>query len=299
MMMGLLLVLLAAMQAQAPPPQRPAELDKLQIFVGAWNATIGSEPSGVARITIGQQATLRFPALNQRTTPEITGEVADPSGLLSLELSVDGAAPVALEPAGPFTYSLDTTTLADGAHLVTVAAIDGAQLANRASASLAFASDNSPPALELAQRSLNGAQGAVLPVFVRATELLQAPKVRFLDQEYPLYAVSATVYRALIGVSVKQEPGTFPLTVEAAGYLIAEHRTLVILAGQPTAVQVQMSAVQGETITVTAEPPGPETGVAAVPVLTIRRQELDATPNARDPWSVAEVSGVVPLVLHG
>ncbi len=45
MMMGLLSVLLlAAMQAQAPPPQRPAELDTLQIFVGAWNATIGSEP---------------------------------------------------------------------------------------------------------------------------------------------------------------------------------------------------------------------------------------------------------------
>jgi hypothetical protein len=92
------------------------------------------------------------------------------------------------------------------------------------------------------------------------------------------------------------DPGVYSLTVEAAGYLIAEHRTLVILAGQPTAVQVQMSAVQGETITVTAEPPGPETGVAAVPVLTIRRQELDATPNARDPWSVASrAPGVLPL----
>lgn len=92
------------------------------------------------------------------------------------------------------------------------------------------------------------------------------------------------------------EPGIYALRVEADGYLAAENSSLSILPGQPTAIQVQMSTVPGETITVTAEPPGPETGVAAMPVLTLRREELDATPNARDPWSVASrAPGVLPL----
>ena len=54
MMMGLLSVwLFAAMNAQAPPPQRPAELDTLQVFEGAWNATLGSDsrPSNADGVT--------------------------------------------------------------------------------------------------------------------------------------------------------------------------------------------------------------------------------------------------------
>jgi murein DD-endopeptidase MepM/ murein hydrolase activator NlpD len=155
----------------------------------------------------------------QRGPLEILGEVADPSGLASITLSVDGGAPTSLPVAGPLTYTIDTTALPDGAHLVEVVATDDSALGNRATAALAFATDNSPPALEIAQRSLQGAQGGVLAVFVRTGEVLHEPKVRFLDREHPLYAVSATLYRALIGVSVKQDPGALPLTVEATDAL--------------------------------------------------------------------------------
>ena len=147
---------------------------------------------------------------------EIQGKATDPSGLAALEISVDGSAPVPLPAtSGDFAHPLDTTSLPDGAHLVTVTATDGARQANRASGSLALVTDNTPPALEIAERSLQTAQGHVLPVFVRSDEILHDPKVRFLDKEIPLYALSPTLYRALFGVSVKQEAGTFPLTIEA------------------------------------------------------------------------------------
>jgi murein DD-endopeptidase MepM/ murein hydrolase activator NlpD len=156
-----------------------------------------------------------------RGTVEIAGQVSDPSGLSSVTLSVDGAAgpPVQVQGDGTFTAPVDTAGLPDGAHLVEVIALDGARQPNQATASLAFATDNTPPALELAEGSLKTGQGKVMSVFVRAAEVLHAPKLRFLDQDHELYPVSATTWRALIGVSVKQEPGTFPLEVTAADAL--------------------------------------------------------------------------------
>ena len=92
------------------------------------------------------------------------------------------------------------------------------------------------------------------------------------------------------------EPGIYSLRVDYAGFLPAEHASLTILTGQPTAVQVQLSPVPGETVTVTGEPPSLAGEPAALPTLTLRREELDRTPNARDPWSVAtRAPGVVPL----
>jgi murein DD-endopeptidase MepM/ murein hydrolase activator NlpD len=153
-----------------------------------------------------------------RGTVEIAGQVGDLADLVSVTVSVDGVAgpPVSVQADGTFTAPIDTTGLPDGAHLVEVVAQDGARQPNRATAALAFATDNTPPALEITEVSLKAAQGAVLPVFVRATELLHEPKIRFLDQDHALYPVSATTWRALVGVSVKQAAGTFPLQVTAA-----------------------------------------------------------------------------------
>lgn len=167
-----------------------------------------------------------------RQAVEISGEASDPSGLASLSLSVDGGEPIALPTEGAFTHSLDTAALPDGVHLVEVIATDGASLANTTRRSVAFASDNTPPELKIAQRSLSGAQGGVLPVFVSATEVLVEPSLTFLDAEIPLYAVSATLYRSLIGISVKQEAGTFPLVLRAADELgnVGERTVQVELA---------------------------------------------------------------------
>jgi murein DD-endopeptidase MepM/ murein hydrolase activator NlpD len=166
-----------------------------------------------------QPPTLSLTALD-RTRPlrgsvELAGEAADPQGLASLTLTIDGADPVALPTTGPFTHALDTAALPDGVHLAEVVAVDGTKAGNRVTAAVAFATDNTPPALEIGDASPKAVQGGVLAVFVRSKELLHEPKVRFLDKEHPLWPLSATTWRALIGVSVKQDPGTFPLTVVA------------------------------------------------------------------------------------
>ncbi len=154
-----------------------------------------------------------------RQALEISGEASDPSGLASLSLSVDGGEPIALPTDGAFQHTLDTSTLPDGVHLVEVVATDDTSLANTTRGSVAFASDNTPPELRIAERSLKTAQGEVLAVFVSATEVLVEPKLTFLEREIPLYPLSSTLYRSLIGISVKQEAGTFPLVLAATDAL--------------------------------------------------------------------------------
>jgi hypothetical protein len=92
-------------------------------------------------------------------------------------------------------------------------------------------------------------------------------------------------------------PGVYSLTVAVDGYLPALSESITVLAGQPTSVQVQMSPVPGETVTVTAEPPS---GLAAaMPSLVLNRAELDRTPSAREPWSLASrAPGVLTLGIN-
>jgi hypothetical protein len=90
------------------------------------------------------------------------------------------------------------------------------------------------------------------------------------------------------------DPGIYSLRVESEGFLAAEYSSLSINAGQVTSVLVQMSPVPGETVTVTAEPPG--TDLAAQPALTLRREELARLPSTRDPWAIAlRAPGVLAL----
>jgi len=90
------------------------------------------------------------------------------------------------------------------------------------------------------------------------------------------------------------DPGVYALRVESAGFLPADYPSLSIAAGQVTSVLVQMSPVPGETVTVTAEPPGGD--LAAQPTLTLRREELARLPSTRDPWAIAtRAPGVLAL----
>jgi hypothetical protein len=48
------------------------------------------------------------------------------------------------------------------------------------------------------------------------------------------------------------DPGVYVLRVSAEGFEPAEHATVTVRAGQPTIVQVRLSAEPGETVAVTA-----------------------------------------------
>ncbi len=68
------------------------------------------------------------------------------------------------------------------------------------------------------------------------------PRVVTTDQEGRLRALGL-------------DPGIYELRAEAPGYAEVVHKTVSIQIGRSTAIQIQMSPIPGETITVTADPP--------------------------------------------
>jgi len=90
-------------------------------------------------------------------------------------------------------------------------------------------------------------------------------------------------------------PGLYEARVEVAGFAPLQHKGLAVVVGRPTAVQFQMSAVPGEAITVTAEPPTLAASGFS-PSMHWQRRELEEIPTSRDPWSLAALT---PGVLAG
>jgi Carboxypeptidase regulatory-like domain len=81
-------------------------------------------------------------------------------------------------------------------------------------------------------------------------------------------------------------PGVYKLRAQAPGFAPAEYDSIGIQGGRSTALQVQMSLVPGEAITVTADPPQ-ENGRAFATSLRLSREELDSIPTTRDPAAIA------------
>lgn len=88
-------------------------------------------------------------------------------------------------------------------------------------------------------------------------------------------------------------PGIYRLRAEYPGLAPALYDTVGIQGGRSTALQVQMSAIPSEAITVTAEPPL-IAGQAFATELRVAREELDRIPLVRDP---ATLAGQAPGVL--
>ncbi len=109
----------------------------------------------------------------------------------------------------------DTTALPDGEHVLEITAWDSALMTNRATAALTISIDNTPPGLEIAQRSLSGQQGGVTPLLIRADEPLAGLRIAALEQDRTPYLLEEGLYRALIGIPVEQAVGPAAVTITA------------------------------------------------------------------------------------
>lgn len=140
-------------------------------------------------------------------------------GLRVLQVRVDGSPlPVAPDAARPDLHSgtLDTASLPDGAHELTVVARDRSWRRNVAELSLSFHTDNTPAELSLASGSRSVGQGATLALFVRASEELVSLQASLLDREVEFHPLGdGHLHRALVGVGVKQEAGEQPVELRA------------------------------------------------------------------------------------
>jgi hypothetical protein len=89
------------------------------------------------------------------------------------------------------------------------------------------------------------------------------------------------------------DPGRYRLVAEMDGFSRVVYEKVSIRIGRNTTVQLQMSEVLEETITVTTEPPLLDPGDLSTHV-TITELELDELPMNRDPWGLlAQAPGVL------
>ena len=140
-------------------------------------------------------------------------------GLRAVQVRVDGTlVPVRPDATRPDLHAavLDTSGLADGPHELAVVARDRSWRRNVAELTVAFHTDNTPAELSLADASRAVLQGATLALFVRASEPLDALQAILLEREIEFHAFGdEPLYRALVGVGVKQDAGEHPVELRA------------------------------------------------------------------------------------
>ncbi|MDG1480139.1 MAG: peptidoglycan DD-metalloendopeptidase family protein [Myxococcota bacterium] len=141
-------------------------------------------------------------------------------------------------------WYIDTASLSDGAHALSIEATDAA--GNTSAIRLSLATDNTAPTLALAPTS--GVQGQTMGLVLTSDEPVAATSATFLDRQRPLYPLEDGRYRALIGIAITQEPGDFPLTLsatDAAGNTAETTIPLNIAAGTfPAGGFIRLSKTQ-------------------------------------------------------
>ena len=206
-------------------------LSFLQTIAKRWRWCI--VPIGVAIVVLGLFA---IPILLDFTPPnlEVNGiergktyrghvtlniSVADTgSGLASLNLVLDDSPqpPLALNEVekGHISWALDTTSLADGCHVVLVVAADKSIFGNKAQQGFEFLVDNTSPQINILPESLRVGQGKTLALFIQIDEPTTKVEGRLFDWNFTCHPVASdTYFRGLIGIGVTHPVETYPLAL--------------------------------------------------------------------------------------
>ena len=164
----------------------------------------------------------------ERITLSISAADTNP-GLASLSLEIDGV-------PQPFTHNevkrghtfraLDTTSLADGSHVVSVIATDKSILRNTSRRDFEFLVDNTSPQIHVPPESLRVGQGKTLALFIQVDEPAARVKGRLFGRNFACYPVASdTYFRSLIGIGVTHPTKTYTLVltvVDLVGNAIEE-----------------------------------------------------------------------------
>ncbi len=152
-----------------------------------------------------------------RVTLDISVADTNP-GLASLVLELDGAPlPLALDDVkdGHTFRSFDTTSLADGNHVVSVIATDKSIFRNRSRRFFEILVDNTSPRIDIPPECLRVGQGKTLSLFIQVDEPAAYMKARLFDRNFDCYPVASdTYFRCLIGIGVTHPAKTYPLTLK-------------------------------------------------------------------------------------
>jgi murein DD-endopeptidase MepM/ murein hydrolase activator NlpD len=132
----------------------------------------------------------------------------EPAGRAApVEVAVDGR-PLPADAQVP----LDTATLSDGAHQVSVVAEDRSWRKNRATATATLNTDNTPPQLTVEGQPQRVAQGHTWLLRVRTNEPASVT-ARFGDRQLPIQAGNGYGW-AIVGFSPTADPTTIPVVID-------------------------------------------------------------------------------------
>lgn len=189
------------------------------VGIGAiWLTGAGSYAIWWLTNTTPPTVALTVPPNVVRGTITFAAQIGPEGRARPVEVTVDGRPlPAATQ------VSLDTSTLPDGPHQVTVVAEDASWRKNRATATTTITSDNTPPQLSLESQPPAVQQGHTWVLRVRTNEQASV-NARLGDRNLPIQAGNGYGW-AVVGFGPTTEPTTLPVVVD--GQDTAGNRTEV------------------------------------------------------------------------
>ena len=192
-----------------------------------WVVPIGTVIVGVGFLTVSNLIDLTPPNLEiigiekgntygGRITLKVS--VADArSGVSSLDFMLDDSPqPLALDQVevGNISWTLDTTSLSDGSHVVSVVAADTSIFRNKSQQSFEFLVDNTPPQVNVPPESLRVGQGRTLALFIQVNEPATQVEGKLFGWNFACHPVASdTYFRGLIGIGVTHPAKSYPLAL--------------------------------------------------------------------------------------
>ena len=192
-----------------------------------WVVPIGTVIVGVGFLTVSNLIDLTPPNLEiigiekgntYRGRITLKVSVADArSGVASLDFMLDDSPqPLALDQVevGNISWTLDTTSLSDGSHAVSVVAADTSIFRNKSQQSFEFLVDNTPPQVNVPPESLRVGQGRTLALFIQVNEPATQVEGKLFGWNFTCHPVASdTYFRGLIGIGVTHPAKSYPLAL--------------------------------------------------------------------------------------
>lgn len=192
-----------------------------------WVVPIGTVIVGVGFLTVSNLIDLTPPNLEiigiekgntYRGRITLKVSVADArSGVSSLDFMLDDSPqPLALDQVevGNISWTLDTTSLSDGSHVVSVVAADTSIFRNKSQQSFEFLVDNTPPQVNVPPESLRVGQGRTLALFIQVNEPATQVEGKLFGWNFTCHPVASdTYFRGLIGIGVTHPAKSYPLAL--------------------------------------------------------------------------------------
>ena len=139
------------------------------------------------------------------------------SGLASLNIVLDDSsnplAPNEVE-MGNRSWTLDTASLSDGNHVVSVVATDKSIFRNKVQQGFDFRVDNTPPRVNVPPESLRVGQGRTLALFIQVNEPAAQVEGKLFGWNFTCHPVASdTYFRGLVGIGVTHPAKSYPLAL--------------------------------------------------------------------------------------